>query len=138
MRSAGVVAGVALLVAAAGLRSASSQSAPRVEVAKTTICSLPCGNLVMEVPTTTSDLFVLIPPGAHAVLGFRFRPFILRSPSASQSSSAFLFGHRAQTRFLRISRLLGHDSIKTTEKSYARWAKTRQDRLNKLVIGTWK
>jgi len=37
-----------------------------------------------------------------------------------------------------VSKLLGHDSIKTTEKSYARWAKTRQDRLNKLVIGTWK
>jgi integrase/recombinase XerD len=37
-----------------------------------------------------------------------------------------------------VSKMLGHESIKTTEKSYARWAKTRQDRLNKLVIGTWK
>ncbi|MFY9562194.1 MAG: site-specific integrase [Terriglobales bacterium] len=36
-----------------------------------------------------------------------------------------------------VSKLLGHDSIKTTEKSYSAWAKTRQDRLNKLVIGTW-
>jgi integrase/recombinase XerD len=37
-----------------------------------------------------------------------------------------------------VSKLLGHDSIKTTEKSYARWAKTRQDRLNSLVTATWK
>jgi integrase/recombinase XerD len=37
-----------------------------------------------------------------------------------------------------VSKLLGHESIKTTEKSYSAWAKTRQDRLNKLVIGTWK
>jgi integrase/recombinase XerD len=37
-----------------------------------------------------------------------------------------------------VSKPLGHDSIKTTEKSYARWAKTRQDRLNSLVTATWK
>jgi integrase/recombinase XerD len=36
-----------------------------------------------------------------------------------------------------VSKLLDHESIKTTEKSYARWAKTRQDRLNALVTGTW-
>jgi integrase/recombinase XerD len=36
-----------------------------------------------------------------------------------------------------VSKLLGHESIKTTEKSYSAWAKIRQDRLNKLVIGTW-
>jgi integrase/recombinase XerD len=37
-----------------------------------------------------------------------------------------------------VSKLLGHESIKTTEKSYARWIKARQDRLNALVLGTWK
>lgn len=36
-----------------------------------------------------------------------------------------------------VSKLLGHDSIKTTEKSYSQWAKTRQDRLDKLVTATW-
>ncbi len=36
-----------------------------------------------------------------------------------------------------VSKLLGHESIKTTERSYAKWVKSRQDRLNKLVIGTW-
>jgi site-specific recombinase XerD len=37
-----------------------------------------------------------------------------------------------------VSRLLGHSSIRTTEKHYAPWVKSRQDRLNALVVATWK
>jgi integrase/recombinase XerD len=37
-----------------------------------------------------------------------------------------------------VSKLLGHESIKTTERHYAKWVKGRQDRLDSLVIGTWK
>ena len=37
-----------------------------------------------------------------------------------------------------VSRLLGHASIKTTEKYYALWVRSRQDRLDALVIATWK
>jgi site-specific recombinase XerD len=37
-----------------------------------------------------------------------------------------------------VSKLLGHESIKTTESSYAKWVKGRQDRLDKLVTATWK
>ena len=36
-----------------------------------------------------------------------------------------------------VSKLLGHESIKTTERYYAKWVKTRQDRLDMLVRGTW-
>jgi site-specific recombinase XerD len=36
-----------------------------------------------------------------------------------------------------VSKLLGHESIKTTERHYAKWVKGRQDRLDSLVIGTW-
>lgn len=36
-----------------------------------------------------------------------------------------------------VSKLLGHDSIKTTEKHYAKWVKSRQDRLDALVVKTW-
>ena len=36
-----------------------------------------------------------------------------------------------------VSKLLGHESIKTTEKHYAKWVKGRQDRLESLVMGTW-
>jgi integrase/recombinase XerD len=37
-----------------------------------------------------------------------------------------------------VSRLLGHESIKTTEAHYSQWAKTRQDRLDTLVTDSWK
>jgi integrase/recombinase XerD len=37
-----------------------------------------------------------------------------------------------------VSRLLGHTSIRTTEKSYAKWSKGRQDRADALVTATWK
>jgi integrase/recombinase XerD len=37
-----------------------------------------------------------------------------------------------------VSRLLGHLSIKTTEKHYSPWVKSRQDRLDSLVVATWK
>jgi len=36
-----------------------------------------------------------------------------------------------------VSKLLGHESIKTTEKHYAKWVKGRQDRLDSLVMATW-
>ncbi|HEX4577460.1 MAG TPA: tyrosine-type recombinase/integrase [Edaphobacter sp.] len=36
-----------------------------------------------------------------------------------------------------VSKLLGHESIKTTEKHYAKWVKARQDRLDALVTATF-
>ena len=36
-----------------------------------------------------------------------------------------------------VSKLLGHESIRTTERSYAKWVKGRQDRLDSLVTGVW-
>ena len=37
-----------------------------------------------------------------------------------------------------VSKLLGHKSTKTTENSYGAWVKSRQDRLDSLVMGNWK
>jgi site-specific recombinase XerD len=37
-----------------------------------------------------------------------------------------------------VSKLLGHTSVKTTERSYSPWVTARQDRLDSLVTGTWK
>lgn len=37
-----------------------------------------------------------------------------------------------------VSRLLGHKSVTTTERHYAKWVKGRQDRLDTLVAETWK
>jgi integrase/recombinase XerD len=36
-----------------------------------------------------------------------------------------------------VSKLLGHESINTTEKHYAKWVEGRQDRLDALVTATW-
>jgi site-specific recombinase XerD len=36
-----------------------------------------------------------------------------------------------------VSKMLGHESIRTTERSYAKWVKGRQDRLDGLVTATW-
>lgn len=37
-----------------------------------------------------------------------------------------------------VSKLLGHESVKTTERSYSPWISSRQDRLDSLVTGTWE
>lgn len=37
-----------------------------------------------------------------------------------------------------VSKLLGHESTKTTERAYGAWVKGRQDRLDSLVIATWR
>jgi integrase/recombinase XerD len=37
-----------------------------------------------------------------------------------------------------VSKLLGHESIKTTERSYGKWVKARQARLDALVAATWR
>ena len=37
-----------------------------------------------------------------------------------------------------VSKALGHTSIKTTEKHYAKWVKGRQDRLDTMISNTWK
>ena len=36
-----------------------------------------------------------------------------------------------------VSKLLGHESIRTTERHYAKWVRGRQNRLDTLVTGTW-
>jgi integrase/recombinase XerD len=36
-----------------------------------------------------------------------------------------------------VSKLLGHESIRTTERHYSKWVQGRQDRLDNLVTSTW-
>jgi integrase/recombinase XerD len=37
-----------------------------------------------------------------------------------------------------VSRALGHESIRTTEKHYAKWVQSRQDRLDDLISRAWE
>jgi len=68
--------------------------------------------------------------------------------AAGVQSDGFMVSHRLRDTFAvdllekgvpmeEVSRLLGHTSIRTTEKSYAKWSKGRQDRVDSLVIGAW-
>lgn len=67
---------------------------------------------------------------------------------AGLAEACFMKSHRLRDTFAvdllqkgvpleEVSKLLGHESIRTTEKHYAKWVKGRQDRLDSLVVGTW-
>lgn len=67
---------------------------------------------------------------------------------ANNTSAGNMLSHRLRDTFAvdllekgvpleEVSKLLGHESIKTTERHYAKWVKARQDRLDSLVTGTW-
>jgi integrase len=68
--------------------------------------------------------------------------------AAGLLNTGFMISHRLRDTFAvdllekgvpleEVSKLLGHESIKTTEKHYSKWMKGRQDRLDSLVTGTW-
>ena len=60
-----------------------------------------------------------------------FTPHCLRDTAAVEWLSAGI-------PLEEVSKLLGHTSVKTTEKSYSPWVTARQDRLDSLVVGTWE
>ena len=67
---------------------------------------------------------------------------------AGVSSKGHMISHRLRATFAvdllqkglpleHVSKLLGHRSVTTTERHYAKWVKGRQDRLDMLVSATW-
>jgi integrase len=60
-----------------------------------------------------------------------FTPHCLRDTAAVEWLSAGI-------PLEEVSKLLGHTSIKTTQRHYAPWVQERQDRLDSLVVATWK
>ena len=76
------------------------------------------------------------------------RPIFEAAGLAGDENDAHMISHRLRDTFAvsllekgvpleEVSKLLGHESIKTTEKHYAKWVKARQDRLDALVTATW-
>ena len=74
--------------------------------------------------------------------------YIAPAFKAARIEGGFMMSHRLRDTFAvdllekgvpmeEVSKLLGHTSIRTTEKHYAKWVKGRQDRLDSLVMGTW-
>jgi integrase len=61
----------------------------------------------------------------------KFTPHCLRDTAACEWLTAGI-------PMEEVSKLLGHSSIKTTEKHYAAWAQARQDCLDSLVVAAWE
>lgn len=68
--------------------------------------------------------------------------------AAGLQSKGHMISHRLRATFAvdlltksvpleQVSKLLGHRSVTTTERHYAKWVKGRQDRLDALVSATW-
>ena len=68
--------------------------------------------------------------------------------AAGVRSKGHMISHRLRATFAvdllqkglpleHVSKLLGHRSVTTTERHYAKWVKGRQDRLDALVSATW-
>lgn len=68
--------------------------------------------------------------------------------AAGVESAGHMVSHRLRATFAvdlltkgvpleHVSKLLGHRSVTTTERHYAKWVKGRQDRLDALVSATW-
>ena len=68
--------------------------------------------------------------------------------AAGVKSGGHMISHRLRATFAvdlltkgvpleHVSKLLGHRSVTTTERHYAKWVKGRQDRLDALVSATW-
>jgi integrase len=68
--------------------------------------------------------------------------------AAKITAAGYMVSHRLRDTFAvdllskgvpmeEVSRMLGHTSIKTTERYYAKWSKARQDRLDALVTAAW-
>jgi len=113
----------------------------------------------VPLPPEVARIILAVPPASHeyifwtgskgrsaaAMWGSRYmRPLF----ETAGVRSGHMVSHRLRDTFAvdllkkgvpmeEVSKLLGHESIRTTERSYAKWVKGRQDRLDSLVIGTW-
>lgn len=106
---------------------------------------------LLAVPNDSPDYFFWSGKGLKkSVTGNWGKRFIVPAFEAAKiESDGHMRSHRLRDTFAvdllekgipleEVSRLLGHTSIKTTERHYAKWVKGRQDRLDSLVMGTWE
>jgi site-specific recombinase XerD len=74
----------------------------------------------------------------HHFLRELFRKAGLSSGHPNQLRNSFAVDLLAKgVPLAEVSKLLGHESIRTTERYYAKWVPERQERLDRLVVETW-
>ncbi len=100
--------------------------------------------------TNSNDRYVLVREWRRGKRLRKIRAKYYIAPvSAGLVGGGHMMSHRLRDTFAvdllekgnpleEVSKLLGHESIKTTERHYAKWVKGRQDRLDSLVVGTWE
>jgi integrase/recombinase XerD len=105
---------------------------------------------LLAVPNTNPVYFFWSGVGSKkSITGNWGKRFIVPSFKAAKiENGGHMMSHRLRDTFAvellqkgipmeEVSKLLGHTSIRTTEKHYAKWVKSRQDRLDALVVETW-
>ena len=105
---------------------------------------------LLAVPNTTPVYFFWSGIGSKkSITGNWGKRFIVPSFKAAKiENGGHMMSHRLRDTFAvellqkgipmeEVSKLLGHTSIRTTEKHYAKWVKSRQDRLDALVVESW-
>lgn len=105
---------------------------------------------ILATPTDNPKYIFWSGTGDPRNVGIVFNKYVLRAfAAAGIVSEGHMKSHRLRDTFAvemlqkgipmeEVSKLLGHESIRTTEKSYAKWVKGRQDRLDSLVTATWE
>ena len=105
------------------------------------------GEELKAIPNSNSVYFFWTGNNAEAaVKDWQWRNFkTLFKKAAMPTGHSHQLRHTAAVEWLNagvpleeVSKLLGHSSIKVTEKTYAAWVKSRQQRLTKLVVDTWE
>ena len=105
---------------------------------------------LLSVPNSNAAYFFWSGEGSKkSITGNWGKRFIVPAFQAAKiESGGHMRSHRLRDTFAvdllekgipmeEVSRLLGHESIRTTERHYAKWVKGRQDRLDALVVGSW-
>jgi integrase/recombinase XerD len=105
---------------------------------------------LLGVPNNNQDYFFWSGTGSKkSITGNWGKRFIVPAfKAAGIDRPGHMLAHRLRDTFAvdllqkgvpleEVSKLLGHTSIKTTERAYAPWVRGRQDRLDALVMATW-
>jgi integrase len=105
---------------------------------------------LLDIPNDNDKYFFWSGQGEpKSICGNWGKRFIVPAFTAAKiESDGYMKAHRLRDTFAchllsngvpmpEVSKLLGHTSIRTTEKHYSAWVKSRQDRLDELVMSTW-